>query len=249
MRVQTGVDVPDMQSGFRVYPAQLLNCLKFTEKRFAFEMEVLVKASWAGFPVRSVPVRVYYPPAVERVSHFKLFYDNFRITVMNTKLTFRALLPVPFLRYEQDGEGKISVLRPITSLLRLLDDANTPLLMGLSTFVAILLNTLPFIGLQSALVLLAISWLKLNRAWTLAVHHALWTPFLIALCVECGYFLRNGEFLTAPSWTSIADELHLRLLEWLLGSIVLAPLLALLCAGLVFLAAVMTKKLARSGRG
>jgi glycosyltransferase involved in cell wall biosynthesis len=249
MRVQTGVDVPDMQSGFRVYPAQLLNNLKFAEKRFAFEMEVLVKASWAGFQIRSLPVRVFYPPAAERISHFRVFYDNFRISVMNTKLTFRALLPVPFLQYEQDGEGKISVLHPVTSLLRLLDDTNTPLLMGFSTFVAVLINTLPFVGLQSALILLAISWLKLNRAWTLAVHHALWTPFLIALCVECGYFLRNGEFLTAPGWMSVADELHLRLLEWLLGSIVLAPLLALLCAGLVFLAAALTKKLVKPERG
>ncbi|MDR1243115.1 MAG: glycosyltransferase family 2 protein [Deltaproteobacteria bacterium] len=242
MRVQTGVDVSDMQSGFRIYPVQLLTCLKFTEKRFAFEMEVLVKASWAGFRIRTVPVRVHYPPAAERVSHFKLFYDNFRITVMNTKLTLRALLPVPFLQYEQDGGGKISVLRPIGSLVRLLDDTNTPLRMGFSTFVAVAVNTLPLVGLQSPLILLAISWLKLNRAWTLAVHHALWTPFLIALSVECGYFLRNGEFLAEISWTKMADELPARFAEWLLGSIVLAPLLALLCAGAVFLAAVFTKR-------
>jgi glycosyltransferase involved in cell wall biosynthesis len=242
MRVQTGVDVADMQSGFRVYPVQLLNRLKFVEKGFAFETEVLVKASWAGFQIRSVPVRVQYPPAAERVSHFRFLYDNFRLTVLNTKLTFRALLPVPFLHYEQDDKGGISVLRPLASLLRLLEDKNTPLLLGFSTFIAVAVNTLPLVGLQSPLILLAIGWLRLNRAWTLAVHHALWTPFLMALCMECGYFLRQGRLLTDISWNSLAREFPSRILDWLLGSIVVAPLLALLCAGLVFLAAALTGK-------
>jgi len=48
-----------------------------------------------------VPVRVYYPPAEERVSHFRPFRDFFRISVLNSVLTFGALLyylPVKMLR-------------------------------------------------------------------------------------------------------------------------------------------------------
>ena len=52
-------------------------------------------------PVVSTPVRVYYPPEGERVSHFRPFWDFFRISVLNSVLTFGALLyylPVKMLR-------------------------------------------------------------------------------------------------------------------------------------------------------
>jgi hypothetical protein len=45
----------------------------------------------AELPVVSVPVRVWYPPEDERVSHFRPFRDFFRITVLNSVLTIFAL--------------------------------------------------------------------------------------------------------------------------------------------------------------
>lgn len=241
MRVQTGLKVSDMQSGFRVYPASIICCLIFAEKRFAFEMEVLVKAAWSGFEIKSVPIQVYYPPAAERVSHFKKLYDNFRISLMNTKLTIRALIPLPFIKRERGEGGKISILHPAESIRRLLLQDNTPFTLGLSTFAAVLINILPLIGLQSILTLLAIGWFKLNRVWTLSVHHALWPPLIIPVCVEGGYWLRNGKFLTDISWPTIAHEAPARLLEWVIGGIVFGPLLAFICALAVHLAALRIK--------
>lgn len=237
MRVQTGLAVSDMQSGFRVYPVSILQGLRFTEKRFAFEMEVLVKAAWSGFEVLSAPVQVYYPPPAERISHFRKFRDNLRITIMNTKLTVRALIPIPFVRREHDSEGKISILRPLESIRRLLLRRNTPLDLGKSTFVAVLINILPLIGLQSIITLLAIGWLRLNRVWTLTVHHALWPPLIIPFCIEAGHWLRHGELLTEFSRATIAEQAPARIFEWLLGGLVFGPLLALLAGGVVYLAA------------
>ncbi|MDL2306837.1 glycosyltransferase family 2 protein [Desulfovibrio sp. OttesenSCG-928-C06] len=237
MRVQTGQSVSDMQSGFRVYPVSILRGLKFAEKRFAFEMEVLVKAAWSGFEIVSLPIQVYYPPREQRVSHFRKFYDNFRITLMNTKLTVRALIPLPFIRREHDAEGKISILRPLESLRRLLLQDNTPFNLAASTFAAVLINILPLVGLQSIVTLLAIGWFRLNRLWTLTVHHALWPPLIIPVCVEGGHLLLHGRLLTEISWATIAGEAHLRLLEWILGGIVFGPMLALLFGGVVYLAA------------
>jgi glycosyltransferase involved in cell wall biosynthesis len=234
MRVQTGVKVSDMQSGFRIYPIAPLRGLKLREKRFAFEMEVLVKAVWSGFAVYSYPVQVYYPPKEERVSHFHKFYDNLRISLMNTKLTVRALIPLPFLKREQDEQGRISVLRPLESIRRLLCQKNTPLKLGFSTGVAILVNLLPLIGLQSIITLLAIGWFRLHRVWTLSVHHALWPPILIPFCIEGGYLLRHGRFLTEISWSTMIEQAHLRLLEWVLGGVVFGPLLALFGGWLVY---------------
>ena len=46
----------------------------------------------------------------------------------------------------------------------------------------------------------------------------------------------QGEFgLTELSLQTVGKELHLRLLEWLLGSLLLAPLFAALTGTIVFL--------------
>lgn len=91
-RLQTGIPLEDTQSGYRLYPLEQLNLRWPITPRYEAELELLVYAAWRGVPVVSVPVRVYYPPEGERVSHFRPFWDFFRISVLNTVLTFGALL-------------------------------------------------------------------------------------------------------------------------------------------------------------
>jgi len=91
LRVETGKVLGDAQSGFRAYPIALLEGLKLHERRYSFEIEVLVKAAWAGVELREVPVSTYYPPAEERVSHYHLFWDNVRLSLLNTKLSLRSV--------------------------------------------------------------------------------------------------------------------------------------------------------------
>ena len=90
-RLQTGINLPDTQSGFRIYPLASLKGLNLITSRYEAELELLVFAAWAGVPVLSTNVRVYYPPAEERVSHFRPVYDFFRISVLNTILCIGAL--------------------------------------------------------------------------------------------------------------------------------------------------------------
>ena len=100
-RLQTGIPLEDTQSGYRLYPLESINLRWLITPRYEAELELLVFSVWRGVPVTSVPVRVYYPPEVERVSHFRPFWDFFRISVLNTALTFGALfyyLPVRILR-------------------------------------------------------------------------------------------------------------------------------------------------------
>ena len=91
-RLQTLVNLPDTQSGFRLYTLSALRGLRFITSRYEAELELLVFAAWAGVRVTSVPVRVYYPPADERVSHFRPVYDFARISVLNTILCIGALV-------------------------------------------------------------------------------------------------------------------------------------------------------------
>ncbi|HYD47906.1 MAG TPA: hypothetical protein VEB21_06135, partial [Terriglobales bacterium] len=79
VEIACGRDIPDTQSGFRLYPLRPTLQLRVRARRFAFETEVLIRATRAGLPIESVPIAVFYPPAGERVSHYRPFVDTVRI--------------------------------------------------------------------------------------------------------------------------------------------------------------------------
>ncbi|MEJ7644379.1 MAG: glycosyltransferase family 2 protein [Chryseolinea sp.] len=89
--VTTGLSMQDTQSGFRLYPVRRMRHLKFLTRKFEFEIEVLVRASWDGIGVEHVPVRVFYPERGKRISHFRPFRDVTRIAILNSFLVPIAL--------------------------------------------------------------------------------------------------------------------------------------------------------------
>lgn len=100
-RLQTAQKLDDTQSGFRIYPLESLYGMRLVTSRYEAELELLVFAAWHGISVKGVQVRVWYAPEGERVSHFRPFWDFFRISVLNTILCFGALLvglPLAILR-------------------------------------------------------------------------------------------------------------------------------------------------------
>lgn len=90
--VETGIRLSDTQSGYRLYPIRKIQNFNFVTGRYEFEVEVLVRAAWESIELLCVPIDVYYPPADERISHFRPFRDFFRISVLNTFLCFAAFL-------------------------------------------------------------------------------------------------------------------------------------------------------------
>jgi glycosyltransferase involved in cell wall biosynthesis len=79
VRLATGVDAGDTQSGFRAYPLAAVLALPQSGSRFEYETTVIVHALRAGIPVRSVPVHVYYPPIALRRTHYRKVVDTVRI--------------------------------------------------------------------------------------------------------------------------------------------------------------------------
>jgi glycosyltransferase involved in cell wall biosynthesis len=61
LRLETGINIDDCQSGFRAYPVKYLNRLKFNGSHYDFEAEVLAKAVWAGLTLKTVDIDVVYP--------------------------------------------------------------------------------------------------------------------------------------------------------------------------------------------
>lgn len=90
--VETGIRLADTQSGYRLYPIRAIKDFSFVTGRYEFEVEVLARAAWAGIDLSCVPIDVYYPPANERITHFRPFKDFFRISVLNTFLCILAFL-------------------------------------------------------------------------------------------------------------------------------------------------------------
>jgi len=90
--VQTGLALPDTQTGFRIYPLAHTSGMWCMTKRYEAELLLLVFSAWACTPIVSVPIRVYYPPKEERVSYFRPVRDFGRISLLNTLLCLLAVI-------------------------------------------------------------------------------------------------------------------------------------------------------------
>ena len=86
-RLYTWVDLPDTQTGYRLYPLEDLP--RFTGGRYEGELLLLVLSAWKGIALKPVSVRVDYPE--DRVTHFRPVADFARISLLNTGLLFAAL--------------------------------------------------------------------------------------------------------------------------------------------------------------
>ncbi|MBA4417527.1 MAG: DUF2062 domain-containing protein [Syntrophus sp. (in: bacteria)] len=243
-RVQTGYTLRDTQSGFRVYPLLVLQWLKLRECRYDFEVEVLVKAAWAGIELRETDISVYYPPASERVSHFRLFMDNLRLSVLNTRLTVRSIIPVPHRRFaaRTGGKGNITPLRPLQSLSILLTDNNSPERLAVSGALGAFLGALPLIACQTLTTLFTANFFRLNKLVALATGQICIPPLVPALCIEVGYYIRHGRFLTEISLNTIGYQALERIFEWFIGSLILGPVIGILTGVIIYVAALFLKR-------
>ena len=235
LRVQTGVTLGDTQSGFRVYPVAVLLELPLGESGYSFEIEVLVRAAWAKVPLREVPISVIYP--ADRVSHFQLLRDNARLSVLNTKLTMRTILPWPHPTLKPAAPAGVSALHPLRAIRVLLSENTTPRELALAAALGVFLGTLPLVGVHTLAILIAAGFLRLNRIAAVTASQVTIPPFVPALAIEVGHFMRYGKFLTEFSLQTIGSEGLERLWEWFLGSLVLGPLLGLAAGLVTYLAA------------
>lgn len=236
LRVQTGRSVRDCQSGFRAYPVSVLEGLKLRERGYAFEVEVLVKAAWAGVDLRNLEVSVSYPPGDERVSHFHLIRDNVRLSLLNTRLTIRAILPLPHGRIVplSGTRGGVSVIHPVRSLKLLLQENILPRPLAAATVLGVFLGALPLIACHTIVILFAASFLRLNKVTAVCASQICMPPLVPALCIETGYFMRHRNFLTEVSLNTLGYQCLDRIYEWAIGSLILGPALAVVTGAFVY---------------
>jgi glycosyltransferase involved in cell wall biosynthesis len=93
--------IHDSLFGFRVYPIEpLLRLMRSSlwMRRFDFDVEAVVRLSWAGVPARNLPAQVrYFTPAEGGVSHFHYGRDNLLLSSMHARLLAGFLVRLPSL--------------------------------------------------------------------------------------------------------------------------------------------------------
>jgi glycosyltransferase involved in cell wall biosynthesis len=246
VRVSTGISVSDSQSGFRAYPVDALRRLHCLSRRYNFEVEILVKGIWAGLAVQSVNIAVNYNPETIEASHFRPFVDNFRISLTYTYLVTRNLFPLPHrVLYGQKPAERIKsfFLNPFRGLKLLVTEKSSPRQIMFAVMLGIFLATLPLVAIHSVAIAFVATRLKLNRLIALNVSHFCAPPFVPGMAVELGYFLRNGKFLTEFTVQTLGHEALQRVGDYLLGSIFLAPILAVLAGLITYLIIIIYRKI------
>lgn len=221
---QTGKKVRDIQSGLRVYPLEILQHISTWSRRYAFEVEIVVRALWGGFEVQEVPVEVCYPS--DRVSHFHKLKDNLRLTVLNTYLTLRSMLPIPHRKYLSSTQKEVkkqSYWEQLKENLRTKDN------IGKNAFSAawgIFCGSIALPGIRQVMLFSGAGFWNLNRILVISFEKFCIGPIIPAVCIEFGYFLRHGSWLTQFNLTTLGKQFLSRFWEWIVGSFFVAPLLA-----------------------
>lgn len=89
--------IPDTMCGCRVYPLDKVIPIarKMTNLRMGFDIEIMVRMSWAGIKMNFYPIHVTYPE--DGVSNFRALHDNIAISATHAKLCCGMILRLPLL--------------------------------------------------------------------------------------------------------------------------------------------------------
>ncbi|MDC7994683.1 DUF2062 domain-containing protein [Altibacter sp. HG106] len=229
--VETGIQLQDTQSGFRLYPIGALKDKKFYTRKFEFEIEVIVKSAWSGITVKNVPVNVLYD-AEERVSHFRPFKDFTRISILNTWLVFWAFVYVKpvqlFKRYRRKGWKRFL-------MEDFLQSNDSPKIKALSMALGVFIGISPFWGFHTYLVIFLAVTFKLNRIIAFAFSNVSippFIPFVVLASLNVGHFVLGLDYEYSLTEISENFEILRHLKSYLIGSFILASMAAI-ATGLV----------------
>ena len=223
---ETGIRLTDTQSGFRLYPLQLIP-KKYVTNKFEFEIEVIVRSAWKSIPVKNVPIEILYDPN-ERVSHFRPFTDFTRISILNTVLVVIALLYIKprdlFRKLKKKGFKQFF-------LDNILKSADSNSKKAFSIALGVFIGFSPIYGFHTIVVLFLAVLFRLNKAIAFIFSNVSFPPFIPFIIYGSlkigGIFIHSKTPLslnTSITWEAVKNNL----LQYLVGSFILASLSAII---------------------
>ncbi len=225
--VESGIQLPDTQTGFRLYPLNHLKKIKLFTNKFETEIEVIVKLAWKGVKIIPVKVKVLYDMD-ERVSHFRPFKDFTRISILRVYLVTLTLiyyLPKRLLKKNFVSIIKNEALKPEESNLKKAASIGFGVFMGI----------FPIWGFQLLIGIPLSILFRMNKvlfivAANISIPPVI--PVIIYLSYLTGGFFVKSDY-TFTSFHSITlESIHIYFFQYFIGAIALA-----IVAGLIFFAA------------
>jgi glycosyltransferase involved in cell wall biosynthesis len=201
--IETGIKMPDTQSGFRLYPIRQMKKTSYFTSRFEFEIEVIVKAAWRGIPVTSIPIQIYYAKGNERVTHFRPKKDSTRISFLNVYFVTLAFLwyrPMRFLRGLTPSNIKAFIKK------HFFDENESVLKKSLSVTIGVFFGVVPIWGYQLVTAIAAAYFLKLNKAIVILAANISIPIILPAILYGS---LKMGELITGQESTITFKNINL----------------------------------------
>lgn len=240
-KVETGQELSDTQSGFRLYPLDKLQKIYFITRRYEFEVEIIVRAAWRGVNVENVPIKVYYPPVEERVSHFRPLQDFTRISILNTVLVLYALLlyyPWKFLRALTWTNIKNFIDKQI------LHSKDTNLQMAAAMGWGVFCGIIPLWGYQMVFAGVSAHFMKLNKIVAVVFSNISippMIPFILYGSMVAGAWILNIDNIFSIDNISL-QSVGQSISQYLIGSIVLATISGVVVFTLSLLAMIICKR-------
>lgn len=240
-KVETGQELSDTQSGFRLYPLDKLQKIYFITRRYEFEVEIIVRAAWRGVNVENVPIKVYYPPVEERVSHFRPLQDFTRISILNTALVLYALLlyyPWKFLRALTWTNIKNFIDKQI------LHSKDTNLQMAAAMGWGVFCGIIPLWGYQMVFAGVSAYFMKLNKIVAVVFSNISippMIPFILYGSMVAGAWILNIDNIFSIDNISL-QSVGQSISQYLIGSIVLATISGVVVFTLSLLAMIICKR-------
>jgi glycosyltransferase involved in cell wall biosynthesis len=246
----TGINLPDTQSGYRLYPIQKMKGMRYFTSKYEFEIEVSVKAAWRGIQVLPVSINVFYAEADKRISHFRPGKDFTRISLLNTYLFFPAMLWYKPIRLVK----KLNVKTIKTVIKKYFLDSNESVMRkSVGVAFGVFMGIVPIWGFQFVSALIFAHFLKLNKAIVgLAAQISMppMIPVLLYGSLKTGQWILGREMSDTISTDQLTLDTIKQLIheylfsgkvlqhfyEYLLGSMVFATILALVFGSMTYIA-------------
>ncbi|HSD14723.1 MAG TPA: DUF2062 domain-containing protein [Flavobacterium sp.] len=223
---ETGIQLEDTQSGYRLYPLESLPNRFFT-KKFEFEIEVIVRSAWNGVDVKNIPINILYDPN-ERVTHFRPFRDFTRISILNTVLVIITLLYIKPRDFFRSFKKK-----SLAAFIRedILASSDSYTVKAASIALGVFVGIAPFWGFQTLIVISLAVLLRWNKALAFAFSNVSippMIPFIIYGSLQAGSFFVNDSAKYTLGSPITIDHIKTNILQYVIGSFVLATVMAIL---------------------
>ena len=217
-KLETGIELPDTQTGYRLYPLAPLKKINLFTSKFETEIEVIVKMAWKGVEVLPVDVKVLYDPA-ERVTHFRPFKDFTRISILNTYLVILTLLYYLPKRLLLASTKKKFWKKVKDDILDVNESSfKKALAIGFGFFIGIF----PIWGFQLLIGIPLAVYFRLNKALFITAANISIPPMIPVLVLISYYF--GGVFLETPAelpdLESITlESIHINIVQYYVGAV------------------------------